>query len=213
MHDGRPPATRRTALRRAAIACALAMTSTGAALAGADARAPSFDCVRTAAGGIARLVCDDAALSALDRRLAEAYAAARTKAANEHPPTLAATQRGWIKGRDDCWKADDRRACVEEAYRLRTAELQARYRLLPPTATARYLCGGGPADEVVAVYFPTDPPSAVVERGDSVSMMFLQRSASGARYAGPNESLWEHQGEARVQWGFGAPEMTCARQP
>ena len=39
--------------------------------------------------------------------------------------------------------------------------------------------------------------------------MVLQPSASGARYQGGNESLWEHQGAARIVWGFGAAEMRC----
>jgi uncharacterized protein len=178
----------------------------------AVAAGPAFDCTPVEAGSIEALVCASPELSALDRQLAAAYAAARAKAGNEHPPTLTVEQRGWVKGRNDCWKADDKTACVREAYRLRTAELQARYRLLPGRGPVTYVCDGQPANVVVAMFFATDPPSAIVERGDSVSMMFLQPSASGARYAGRNESLWEHQGQARVTWGYGAPEMTCSVQ-
>lgn len=179
----------------------------------AGAAGPSFDCRRVEAGSIEAQVCASPALAALDRQLAGVYAAARAKATNEHPPTLAAEQRGWVKGRDDCWKADDRAACVRDAYRLRIAELQARYRLLPGRGPVFYVCDGQPAHEVAASFFATDPPSAVVERGDSVSLMFLAPAASGARYVGRNESLWEHQGQARVVWGHGAPEMTCAVKP
>ena len=35
------------------------------------------------------------------------------------------TQRGWIGGRNECWKSEDSRACTEKAYRTRIAELQA----------------------------------------------------------------------------------------
>ena len=42
--------------------------------------------------------------------------------------------------------------------------------------------------------------------------MYLQPSASGARYQGRNESLWEHQGEARITWGPRAPQMRCAKR-
>jgi uncharacterized protein len=28
-----------------------------------------------------------------------------------------------------------------------------------------------------------------------------------------NESLWEHQGEASIVWGYGSPEMRCSRKP
>ncbi|MNW23179.1 Membrane-bound lysozyme-inhibitor of c-type lysozyme [compost metagenome] len=53
----------------------------------------------------------------------------------------------------------------------------------------------------------------IAERGDEVSLMYSQPAASGARYQGRNESFWEHQGEARVTWGYGAPEMTCRKAP
>jgi hypothetical protein len=43
--------------------------------------------------------------------------------------------------------------------------------------------------------------------------MYQQAAASGARYVGRNESLWEHQGEAVIQWGYGAPELSCRKQP
>jgi uncharacterized protein len=172
------------------------------------AQEPGFDCAK-ASGSIEKMICADTELAALDRRLSAAYSAALPKAANEHPPILKAEQRGWIKGRNDCWKADDKRGCVLEAYRRRIVELQARYRLINALSTVRYACNDNPADEVIATYFQTDPPSLIAERGDQTSLMFLAPSASGARYVGRNESLWEHQGEATVVWGYQAPEMRC----
>ena len=178
------------------------------ALAGpAHAAAPSFDCAKVAPGSVEALVCQDAALAAADRKLAQVFVQAQASAGNVHPPMLRAEQRGWIKGRDECWKSEARRACVAAAYRLRTAELQARYRLLPPVGTATYVCAGAP--EITASYFATDPPSALARRGDQVSFMVQQPAASGARYQGPNELLWEHQGEATVRWGAGSPELRC----
>ena len=96
----------------------------------ANPKGPSFACDRVERGSIEELVCRDEALSALDRTLARVYAAAAAKAGNEHPPVLKAEQRGWVKGRDDCWKSDDKRQCVESEYSRRIAELQARYRLV-----------------------------------------------------------------------------------
>jgi uncharacterized protein len=175
----------------------------------AGAAGPSFDCRKVEPGSIPEMVCKDEKLAVLDRKLAEVYAAASKKAANEHPPVLKAEQRGWVKGRDDCWKSDDRRGCVEDAYRLRIAELQARYRLVPSKGPVFYACDGDPRNEVVATFFRTEPPTLIAERGDQSSLMVLQPAASGARYQGRNESLWEHQGEATITWGFGAPEMRC----
>jgi uncharacterized protein len=156
---------------------------------------PSYDCTKVEPGGIEALICEDKDLSALDRKLSQVYASASIKAGNEHPPTLKAEQRGWIKGRDDCWKSDDAGACVRMEYQRRIAELQARYRLVS---------GTGPE---------TDPPTLIAERGDSVSLMYQQPGGSGIKYLGRNETLWEHQAETIITWGYGALESHCKRKP
>ncbi|WP_371263928.1 MliC family protein [Nitrosomonas sp. Nm58] len=48
----------------------------------------------------------------------------------------------------------------------------------------------------MTTFFQTDPPTLIAERGDQVSLMYLQPSASGSKYQGRNESLWEHKGGA-----------------
>ena len=85
----------------------------------------------------------------------------------------------------------------------------ARYRLLPPIGTATYACDGQPGDEVTATYFATDPPTAIAERGDQVSLLYQQPSGNGAKCQGRNETLWENQGEAMITWGYGSPDMRC----
>jgi len=183
----------------------------GSGIDGANAANPSFDCAN-ATGTIEKMICDDEALAALDRRLAEVYAAAIQKAFNEHPPVLKAEQRGWIKGRNDCWKSASKRKCVDQSYRRRIAELQARYRLVPANGPFWYSCDGDPRNEVVVTFFKTDPPTLEAERGDQVSLMYLEPSASGSKYQGRNESFWEHQGEATIVWGYGNPEMRCSKR-
>lgn len=175
----------------------------------AAALGPSFDCRARDLASAARLVCQDPALAALDRQLAQVYAQARAKATNEHPPVLKATQRGWVKGRDDCWKAPDLRACVEASYRQRISELQARYRLVPMRGPFFWACNGQQANELVVTFFATEPATLIAVRGDQSALMTQVPAASGTHYEGPNESFWEHQGEATVRWGFGAPEMRC----
>lgn len=173
------------------------------------AEGPSFDCSAVEPGSIEVLICDDAELSAIDRTMAEVYAAASAKAVNEHPPVLEVEQRGWIKGRDECWKSDDVRGCVEQAYRRRLAGLQAGYRLVSERGPVTYVCDGQSANQVIAVFFETDPPTLIAERGDQVSLMYLEPAAGGAKYQGRNEILWEHHGEAKITWGFDGPEMHC----
>ncbi|MFB2781015.1 MliC family protein [Shewanella mangrovisoli] len=177
------------------------------------AEKPSFDCGKVQAGSIEELVCQDAGLTKLDLQLAEVYAQAADKAKNEQPPMLKAMQRGWVKGRNECWKSEDKRACVESSYQTRIAELQAQYRLVEMTGPIFYACDGNPANEVVVSYFKTEPATLIAERGDQTSLMFVQPSGSGAKYQGRNESLWEHHGEAKIVWGYEAPEMTCVVKP
>jgi membrane-bound inhibitor of C-type lysozyme len=73
-----------------------------------------------------------------------------------------------------------------------------------------YACDGDPRNAVTATFFPTDPPTAMAEHGDQVSFMVQQPAASGAKYQGRIEPLWEHQDEARITWGDGSPEMPCS---
>jgi uncharacterized protein len=179
----------------------------------AMAQSPSYPCDKVASGSIEEMICMDSGLSALDHRLANAYLAASQKATNEHPTVLKPEQRGWIKGRNACWKCDDKRSCVEEEYQRRIAELQAKYRLVTGIGPITYTCDTDPIHEIIATFFQTEPPTLIAERGDSVSLMYLQQSGSGSKYQGGNETFWEHQGQALITWGFGAPEMHCKKVP
>ena len=177
------------------------------------AQGPAFKCDKVEADSIEALICQDAELSALDQQLALVYAEASKKAVNEHPATLKAEQRGWIKGRDDCWKSQDQKLCVSDSYHQRIVELQARYRLVDSVGPVTWLCDGDSRNQVVVTFFKTEPATLIAERGDSTSLMTQQISASGSRYLGRNESFWEHQGEATIVWGYGAKEMKCKPSP
>ena len=177
------------------------------------AQGPAFKCDKVETGSMEALICQDADLAALDQQLASVYEAASKKAVNEHPATLKAEQRGWIKGRDDCWKSQDQKLCVSDSYHQRIVELQARYRLVDSVGPVTWLCDGDSRNQVVVTFFKTDPATLIAERGDSTSLMTQQISASGSRYLGRNESFWEHQGEATIVWGYGAKEMKCKPSP
>ncbi len=178
----------------------------------AQAQGPSFPC-RQGGSSAERLVCQTPALAKLDRQLASTYRAALAKTGQQQRATLKAGQRGWIKGRDDCWKAADLAACVRDSYTLRIAELQARYQLLPAQAQVRYQCGTNAANEMQVRFYATEPATLIAERGDRSELMYQQPAASGARYAGRNSWLWEHHGEATVVWEWQGQEEVCQAQP
>ena len=159
------------------------------------AQGPTFDCAK-AQGEVEKLICSDALLATLDRKLDEVYKAATAKATGKLVTWLRTEQRGWVKGRKDCWKAngqqtwitatwtvDTVKGCAEAQYRLRISELQSVWRLVPPK-TVFYVCQNNPANEVVANFFETDPATIRLERGDRTVTMWLVGAASAGNYEG-----------------------------
>lgn len=170
----------------------------------ADAR-PSFDCA-AAASDAEKLVCSDPALAALDRRLAEVHARAKA-APGADQARLAAEQRGWAKGRDDCWKSVERSRCVSEAYMTRTVQLQLDSGETTVPEAAAYDCDDNSKRFTVVYYNDLDPKSAVVTWGDDQAIAFPMMAASGARYGREGMEIWEHQGELSVD--FYGNRFTC----
>jgi uncharacterized protein len=186
----------------------------------AQAKGPAFDCSK-AQGEVEQLVCRDEGLAALDRKLDEVYKAALGKARDDVPQFLKTEQRGWIKGRDECWKAKEgdpvfltaswqakgMRECVEGSYRIRISELQALMRLVPMKGPVFYACNDS-FGEVVATFFETDPPTARLERGDKTVTAWLVPAGSGSKYEGQNVEFWTKGKEATVTWLDAS--LTCA---
>jgi uncharacterized protein YecT (DUF1311 family) len=163
---------------------------------------PSFDCSK-AGNEVEKTICADAGLSGLDRVLTARYGAALQAAkalgigAPQSERDLRAFQRGWVKGRDDCWKSDDLRACVEASYVRREAELVTQWMLDNPVGVDVWICDGNPANEVVTFYFETTRPSVRFERGDAIDTGILNQTASGALYTGSfGRSIWVKGSEA-----------------
>lgn len=181
---------------------------------------PSFAC-SAAEGSVEEMICADADLSRLDRLVATRYRAALEVArgvsagAAEAEADLRATQRGWIKGRNECWKSEDMRDCVSAAYLLREGALVATWMLDAPREVVFWTCGGNPANEVVTAFFDTQLPSIRFERGDTVDVGSLERTASGAKYAGSaGRYIWIKGTEATYR----DPDpdgttYTCLRRP
>ena len=177
--------------------------------AAALAQGPAFDCANTK-GEVEKLICSDASLASLDRKLDGSYKAASAKAKGKLATQLRTEQRGWVKGRNDCWKAngqqtwitatwtvDTVKACVDAQYRLRTSELQAVWQLVPPK-TVSYACQNNPANEVVANFFDTDPSTIRLERGDRTMTMWRVGAASEGKFEGQNISLVQTGVELKV---------------
>lgn len=184
------------------IAVTFVLTATSLTLA-----SPSFDCSK-AAGEVEQLICRDQPLTKLDQELSGVFARALENIPEAMHATTRAMQRGWIKGRNDCWKAEDVRGCVEASYQMRIVELQITGGLLMAPAYKSFVCNEQQYKPFTTVFFnQTNPPSAVLTWDNDQVIAFTQHSASGARYTAPGVEFWFHHGEATVDW-FGA-ELLC----
>lgn len=176
----------------------------------APPQGPAFDCAK-AKGEVEQLICRDASLAALDRKLDQVYRAVSAKAKGQLATALRQEQRGWVSGRNDCWKAraqtwitatwtvDTVPACIEAQYRVRISELQALWRLVP-SQTVAYACQNNAANEVVVNFFATDPSTIRLERGDRTATLWQVGEVGAGKYEGQNVSL-VHQGNGvQVSW-------------
>jgi len=182
------------------------VASTGAVAASDDG--PSFDCA-AADGSVEEMICTDPELAALDRQLAEVYgqSVAAIEALDAPGNALAELrtyQRGWIKGRNECWKANDQRGCVVAEYEQRIATLQTEWSLVPHGEPVFYTCNDNPADEIVATFYDAALPTVRLERGDTTEVGLQRPAASGARFEAPfGIVFWIKGQEAQVDWPQG----------
>jgi uncharacterized protein len=177
------------------------------ALAWADASLPTFDCSK-ASGEIETLICSDPELAALDHKMDAVFKRALAKNTGPDLKTLAAHQRGWIKGRNDCWKAQDKKQCVIESYNVRMVELQITNGLVMAPTAVGFVCNGDLSIPFFATFYnELDPPAAVITYGGDQTIAIAAPAASGSRYIAANMEFWEHHGEAKVTW-YGT-QLTC----
>lgn len=169
---------------------------------------PSFDCAKTEHEA-ETLVCADYGLATLDNRLAELYAAELAKPGASKD--LAATQRGWVKGRDECWKADDKKLCVEESYRTRIAELQINSPGTMAATAVEFKCNDNSKPFTMAYYNELDDKPAIITLGNDQAVIFPQPAASGAKYGRKGIEYWEHQSKAKVD--FYGIKLECTPMP
>lgn len=180
----------------------------------ASAATPSFDCAK-AHGAAEQLVCQDAGLAALDNELAALYPKALSQLSAEQQKTEKAMQRGWIKGRNECWKESDTRQCVEESYQLRITELQIKGGQLRVPSLVDYQCDGGIR---LSTYFYNEAkrPAAMINLSEGNNqqqvLAYETPSASGARYEGQNLTLWTKGSDAMLE-RYGQPTLNCSEIP
>jgi len=153
----------------------------------ANTLTPSFNCEKTESDA-EELVCTNKGLAQLDLELARLYKLAINDPALDEKGKkyLRAIQRGWIKGRDESWKTENKKRYVSDVYLLRIAEIRRDY---PASRTKQnngisegpvnYTCS---QDSVTAYFIQTELPTAVVFHNDQATALELTESGSGAKY-------------------------------
>jgi len=169
-----------------------------------QAAQPAYDCSK-ASHEIEMLICENESLAALDHKMDEVYRQAMKALPEDEKKTQRALQRGWIKGRNDCWKASDKVACVELDYGQRITELQITSGQLVVPEAVEYRCDGGKYDGLTAVFYnQTLVPAVVLTRvsdsSDAQAIAYRLPSGSGAKYAGDQVEFWTKGKEAMGSW-------------
>ncbi len=169
--------------------------------------APGFDCAK-AKSEAEKMVCSDAQLARLDLELNRIYTLAYDNSALDAKGRkyLKASQVGWIKGRDETWKVEDKKRYVTELYVRRIAEIRKNHPTSRTTDGAeissgptRYDCSG----EVLEAYVVQgDPSRAIIYYNDTPYGFLLSQvpSASGAKYVSESSDgkmeFWSKGNEA-----------------
>lgn len=166
---------------------------------------PSFDCAK-ASDESEKMVCSDAELSALDRQLDAEFSKSLARP-DADVKTVKAMQVGWIKGRNDCWKADDKRVCVREAYLTQIVQLKLDSGEVMVPTPVEYVCDDHSKPFTAVFYNDMDPKAVVLTWGNDQAIAFPKLSASGSRYGRDGLDFWEHQGEVKVD--FYGNKLTC----
>ncbi|OWY38012.1 hypothetical protein CEK28_13850 [Xenophilus sp. AP218F] len=175
------------------------------------AQATDFNCDQPA-NTVESMVCQDDGLTRLDNRLEKVYALAQGQAEMSHSGALnklTTEQKRWVKSLKECLKNEDPHMCLGDAYILRISQLQASWSLAPSLTPLRYLCKGG--QTILATFYRTHPPTAKLERGNSLVIVHQGLSGSGARYLGQNVEFWIKGREASVNWR--GESLECTSQP
>lgn len=188
------------------------------------AEGPSFDCAK-AEHDAETAVCARPELAELDREVARLYHLALNGAhmTPDRASTLRAMQRGWIKGRNDCWKSSrGLETCVAAEYGFRIDDLRREY------ADARaeegssngpfaFVCDGF-APVVSATFVNTSAAMVVLRWLDNAIVLPSVRSGSGAKYAAddwvgpegdPGPSVFWTKGDTAQFQVAGGPTWSC----
>lgn len=160
---------------------------------------PSFACAEASLPA-EKIVCASRELAAMDQQLNETYGDAMRAWPADEQIRQRAAQKRWLAQRNACSKAVDSPVCLRDAYKRRQIELQIQSGKLQAPTPIGYLCKGLEGEPFSVAFYATDPPAAVLTRGDRQVVTLAMPDGSGTRYTAPGVEFSGHEGEASVTW-------------
>ncbi|GAB5437188.1 MliC family protein [Falsiruegeria mediterranea] len=149
---------------------------------------PSFDCAK-AQSDAEIAVCSSDALAELDVEVTRLYRLAASDVSGERLNELKAMQRGWIKGRDECWKSSlGLDTCVANEYAFRIMDLRTGYANARTEDAAgvsngpKVLACDGFDAAIGVVFVNSSAPMAVLKWRDMAVALPSVPTGSGAKY-------------------------------
>jgi uncharacterized protein len=189
------------------------LVATLAAFAGSAHAAPSFDCAKVEKGSTEALICGDEELSALDREVDRLYRKLKESVPAEDFERIKTFQQGWLKGRNESWKAENPRQHVYDSYKAQIAILSIQAGELMAPKLVSYECTGGEFVGLDASFYTTTPPVGVFTRtpgGDWPQFIATGWDDQGAiHYNIGGLDFIERDGVADLNWG--GTLMKCTR--
>ncbi len=154
--------------------------------------APTFDCQK-ATYKAETLICEKSELANLDRHMAIVYKDSLrvVKGLDVNSKSelrrLKAMQRGWVKGRNDCWKDRNLYSCIEHNYKYRISYLQTKWELLKPHETYGLICEKSRAEIVINSYKTSYYNSIKAEYGDKSFVLIESKTKN--EYIGDGKAI------------------------
>jgi uncharacterized protein len=172
--------------------------------------AQAVDCA-TPANAAQKTICGDPNLKALDAKMATLYIDANKGASSAGKNEIAAEQRRWIVSRDNCSKDKDVTGCIIAAYTARNQLLSAYVSKAAKPADAEPVMFSCDDTSTLTITFINGAkPQARVRQGEQFWTLPQVKSASGARFAKGNVSVWNKGKEVTFQQG--TKKTTCTQR-
>lgn len=155
--------------------------------------APSYNCEQKNLSSVEVLICNNSLLAAKDLALHERYKQLTTTVTDDaFARYVKVTQRGWIKGRNECWKSEPVDVCVNNEYAARMAKLDTLFRHYHEAPVVKLSCDTEPQVHYWFRRYNTDPLTATVSSEGASWLLYRETaedSPSSEEYRGPDASL------------------------